>query len=69
MTIREVQLGDDVLAQLVALSVDRERERACHGYRRNGPVDIEGDRAILHFYIDELGMGFWYARLYKRLGK
>ena len=24
-------------------------------------------RAILHFYIDELGMDFWHARLYKRL--
>ena len=25
-------------------------------------------RAILHFYIDELGMDFWSARLYKKLG-
>jgi len=25
-------------------------------------------RAILHFYIDELGMDFWSARLYKRIG-
>lgn len=24
-------------------------------------------RAILHFYIDEVGMNFWSARLYKRL--
>lgn len=24
-------------------------------------------RAILHFYLEELGMGFWSARLYKRL--
>ena len=24
-------------------------------------------RAILHFYIDELGMTFWNARLYKKL--
>jgi len=24
-------------------------------------------RAILHFYIDELGMDFWSARLFKRL--
>lgn len=24
-------------------------------------------RAILHFYIDELGMEFWSARLFKRL--
>ena len=26
-------------------------------------------RAILHFYIDELGMEFWFARLFKRLGE
>ena len=26
-------------------------------------------RAILHFYIDELGMEFWSARLFKRLKK
>ena len=24
-------------------------------------------RAIMHFYIDEVGMNFWSARLYKRL--
>lgn len=26
-------------------------------------------RAILHFYIDELGMEFWSARLFKPLDK
>ena len=25
-------------------------------------------RAILHFYVDEVGMQFWSARLFKRLG-
>lgn len=25
-------------------------------------------RAILHFYIDELGMEFWNARLFKKIG-
>ena len=25
-------------------------------------------RAVLHFYIDELGMEFWSARLFKRIG-
>ena len=24
-------------------------------------------KAIMHFYIDEVGMNFWSARLYKRL--
>lgn len=147
MTVSEVQLDDGVMGQLIALSVDWEREGSCRGYRRNGPEDIEGSRvflaaeaervvgylfgrmetaenmrsicpdgtayfeieelyvrpecrgqgvgralfgyvenavrartdlimlgtatknwrAILHFYIDELGMQFWSARLYKRL--
>ena len=26
-------------------------------------------RAILHFYIEELGMEFWSARLFKKVGK
>lgn len=25
-------------------------------------------RRILHFYIDELGMDFWYARLFRKIG-
>jgi len=28
----------------------------------------KNSRAILHFYLDELGMTFWSARLFKRLG-
>ena len=147
MTIQEVQLNNDVLAQLIALSVDWEQEGCCYDYRRSGPADIEGNRvflaldgeqtigylfghmetekdmgpicsagtaffeveelyvcperrsqgvgkalfqhvendvkdtaafimlgtatknfrAIMHFYIDELGMEFWCARLFKRL--
>ncbi len=27
----------------------------------------KNSRAILHFYLDELGMEFWYARLFKTL--
>ena len=26
-------------------------------------------KSILHFYIDELGMTFWYARLFKKIKK
>ena len=26
-------------------------------------------RAILHFYIDEMGMDFWSARLFKKIGE
>lgn len=27
----------------------------------------KNDKSILHFYIDELGMDFWSARLFKRI--
>ena len=131
---------------LIRLSADWENENSCHGYRKNGPEDIDGNRiftaldngetvgylfghaekapqttsvmpegtacfeveelyvrpeyrnmgighllfsaaeeavrdevsyvtlstatknwkAVLHFYIDELGMEFWNARLFKK---
>lgn len=67
MTVKQAQSDGAVMAQWIALSQDREREGSCHGYRSSGPADIEGNRANLHFYIDELGMEFWSARLCKRL--
>lgn len=147
MTVQEVALIKEWLEQLIALSGDWEAENVCHGYRKNTPADIEGNRvfvaledgavigylfgheevvekatsvypagtnsfeieelyvkpqfrskgvgralfryvekdltgkidmillgtatkdfrAILHFYIDELGMEFWSARLFKRM--
>ena len=147
MTIQEVQLNPTVLEQLLSLSEEWEQENSCHGYRKNSPEFIKGNRiflamengevlgylfghpavtdrttsiyregtayfeieelyvkpayrsrgigrrlfqcaekavageaellmlttanknyrAILHFYIEELGMEFWSACLYKRL--
>jgi len=148
MIIREVELTDEVLAELIACSERWEQENSCHGYRKNTEEDIKGNRiflamedektvgylfgymdkgerknsihekdepffeveelyvkpelrskgigkqlflymeevlkqekvelillstatknykAILHFYLDELGMEFWNARLFKRI--
>lgn len=147
MTIQEMEPTGALLEQLIALSEDWEAENSSHGYRKNTPADIEGNRvfvaleegavvgylfgheevieeatsvypagtasfeleelyvkpryrnkgvgmalfryaekelagkvdmillgtatkdfrSILHFYIDELGMEFWRARLFKRM--
>ncbi len=145
--IEEIGLTEEWLSILVKMSGDWEAEESCHGYRKNGREDIEGNRifiareghevkgylfghmethekatsvvpagakvfeveevyvspgfrsrgigkmlfshaeravgheadfimlstatknwkAILHFYLEELGMEFWSARLYKRV--
>lgn len=147
MIIKEVELTEEIMEQLISLSEDWEKENSCHGYRKNsrdyirgnriflvfedeavigylfgheetakeatsvysagtvyfeveelylkpsyrnrgigkklfqfaeGKVSAEADmillstatknfRAILHFYIDELGMEFWNARLFKKI--
>ena len=146
MEIKEVELSEYVVKELIALSGDWEAENSSHGYRKNAYEDLKGNRvfiaeensemigylfgklekskqsrsvmpedtcyfeveelyvkparrsqgvgsalfrfmeaqvrpeaeylmlgtatkdfrAILHFYIDELGMEFWSARLFKK---
>ena len=149
MTVREVILDEEILAQLIRFSQDWAAENSCWGYRPNGRTDIEGNRvfvardggavigylfgkvfrsermssvmpegtpcfeveelyviperrsrgvgaalfryaenavkpeadymvlstatknwkAVFHFYLDELDMRFWSARLFKRIEK
>ena len=47
MTIREVNLNDKVLGQLIRFSEDWAAENSCYGYRPNGKADIEGNRIFL----------------------
>lgn len=147
IVIAEQELTEELLDILIRLSDDWEAENSCYGYRKNGKVDIEGNRifiakdgedvigylfghlekserstsimldgtpffeveelyvkpdyrsksigkmlfsyaesaarndadyivlstatknwkAIFHFYLDELGMEFWSARLFKKV--
>ena len=147
MLIREVELNETIVSEVIACSEDWEKENSCYGYRKNTLKDIEGNRvflamegeqivgylfgqkkkteekssiyqseeeyfeieelyikpefrsrgiggnlfqyveeqlkkevnlimlgtatknfrAILHFYIEEMGMNFWSARLFKRI--
>lgn len=147
MTVKEVELTEEILEQIISLSEAWEEENSCHGYQKNTLEDIDGNRvfiavegdlvigylfghkkvtekstsvcpagtkyfeieelyvkpsfrncgvgktlfryvekevaaeadmimlstatknfrAILHFYIDELGMEFWSARLFKKI--
>lgn len=147
MEIKEIELTEEYLNDLIELSANWEAESSCRGYRANARADIEGRRvfaafdggrmigylfgkiyeaanmtsimpdntpyfetdevyvapdyrskgigkalfrhveevvkpeskyivlstatknwrAIFHFYIDELGMDFWNARLFKRI--
>ena len=147
ITVRETELTEEVLRELIEMSEAWEQENSCTGYRKNERSDIEGKRiflaerdgnvvgylfgyvdkaerstsimpdgtpcfevdelyvrpevrrqgigrklfdhmeetvrneveyimvstatknwkAILHFYIEELGMEFWSARLYRKI--
>lgn len=44
---RETPLTKDVLQSLIAMSADWEKENSCHGYRKNGREDIEGNRIFI----------------------
>ena len=47
MIIQETRLTDDVLKQLIDLSIEWENEDSCHGYRHNQKQDIEGNRIFI----------------------
>lgn len=61
--IREVDLDDDVLKQLISFSEDWAAENSCYGYRANDRSDIEGNRI---FFAEEDGcvVGYLFGNLY-----
>ena len=46
MMIREVELNEDMIRQLISLSKDWAEENSCYGYRENERSDIEGNRVF-----------------------
>lgn len=45
--IKEVELEDNVLSELISFSEAWEVENSCHGYRKNELEDIRGNRVFL----------------------
>ena len=64
MKIRESMLDDRTVETLVNLSVDWEAENSCHGYRRNGREDLEGNRVFLAEENGEI-IGYLFGKLEK----
>ncbi|MCR5747559.1 MAG: GNAT family N-acetyltransferase [Lachnospiraceae bacterium] len=64
MTIRAVQLDDEVLSLLIRLSEDWTGENSCYGYRPNDRSDIEGNRIFLA-KEDDTTVGYLFGKVYQ----
>lgn len=47
MVIKEINLNERIVQQLISFSEDWEKENSCHGYRKNNLSDIEDKRVFL----------------------
>ncbi len=61
MRIYEAEPNNMLQQTLIAMSAEWERENSCHGYRKNEPADLEGNRI---FVAEEAGqiLGYLYGR-------
>ena len=67
MYIEETKLSEEVLEELISMSIDWEKENSCHGYRRNQKEDIQGNRIFLAKENDEiLGYLFGYEEVQEK---
>ncbi len=62
--LTEAELTEDVLAELICLSEEWERENSCHGYRKNERADIVGNRVFLA-YAGERAVGYLFGHAEK----
>ncbi|MBR6406203.1 MAG: GNAT family N-acetyltransferase [Lachnospiraceae bacterium] len=60
--IRESELTEDLLLQLIRFSEDWAAEQSCHGYRKNERSDIEGERIFTAFLGKEM-VGYLFGHM------
>lgn len=64
MILKEVELTDEILAELISCSESWEQENSCHGYRKNTEEDIKGNRIFLALE-DEQMVGYLFGYMDK----
>ena len=64
--VEELYVKPACRSQGVGSALFRYAEEAVRGEAEFVTLGTKNFRAILHFYIDELGMEFWSARLFKK---
>ena len=64
VVIREVDLNETVLAELIRLSKDWAAENSCFGYHPNEKSDIEGNRIFMASEMDNV-VGYLFGKICK----
>ncbi|MBD5161056.1 MAG: GNAT family N-acetyltransferase [Oscillibacter sp.] len=64
MVTREVPLTDEIVLTLITMSADWEAENSCHGYRKNGRGNLEGNRVFIAEESGEI-IGYLFGKLKK----
>ena len=60
--LREVSWTEPVLSQLIGLSQEWEEEGSIHGYHKNEPDDIEGNRIFAAFRGEQM-IGYLFGKM------
>lgn len=60
--LREVSCTEPVLSQLIGLSQEWEKEGSIHGYHKNEPDDIEGNRIFAAFRGERI-IGYLFGKM------
>ena len=64
LIIRESELSEELLLQLIRFSEDWAAEESCHGYRKNERSDIEGERIFTASIGSEM-VGYLFGHMEK----